>query len=121
MHSSKATKMKLNRFQKRILIILILLCLVTPAGIFLPAFFNAGDAWGEWSARTVKDLIGYVPQGLAKYSEAWNAPLTGYTVNAGDKSMVHQSGFYIVSGIIGATLTYIVMLIISKIILRNEK
>jgi hypothetical protein len=58
---------------------------------------------------------------LAKYSEVWKAPLTDYTLNSGDKSVVHQSGFYIVSGIIGATLTYIVMLIISKIIIRSEK
>jgi hypothetical protein len=113
--------MKLNRLQKRILIILLVLCLITPVGILLPMFFNTGDAWGEWSARTVKDLIGYVPHGLAKYSEVWKAPLTDYTLNSGDKSVVHQSGFYIVSGIIGATLTYIVMLIISKIIIRNEK
>jgi len=113
--------MGLNRLQKRILIILIILCLVTPAGILLPMFFNAGDAWGEWSAQTIKDLIGYVPQGLAKYSDAWKAPLTDYTLNAGDKSVIHQSGFYLVSGIIGATLTYVVMLIISKIIIRNEK
>jgi hypothetical protein len=113
--------MKLNRLQKRILIILLVLCLITPVGILLPMFFNTGDAWGEWSARTVKDLIGYVPKGLAKYSEVWKAPLTDYTLNSGDKSVVHQSGFYIVSGIIGATLTYIVMLIISKIIIRNEK
>jgi hypothetical protein len=113
--------MGLNRLQKRILIIMILLCLITPVGILLPMFFNAGDAWGEWSAQTVKDLTGYVPGGLAKYSEVWKAPLTDYTLNSGDKSVVHQSGFYIVSGIIGATLTYIIMLIISRIIVRNEK
>ncbi|HBC77014.1 MAG TPA: cobalamin biosynthesis protein [Bacteroidales bacterium] len=113
--------MGLNRLQKRILIILILLCLITPVGILLPMFFNAGDAWGEWSAQTIKDLTGYVPEGLAKYSEVWKAPLTDYTLNSGDNSIVHQSGFYIVSGIIGATITYILMLIISRIIVRNEK
>jgi len=113
--------MVLNRLQKRVLIILSLLCLVTPVGILLPMFFNAGDAWGEWSARTVKELIGYVPQGLAKYSGVWKAPLMDYTLNAGDKSVVHQSGYYIVSGIFGATLAYIVMLIITKIIVGNEK
>jgi cobalt/nickel transport protein len=113
--------MKLTRLQKRILIILVVLCLITPAGILLPMFFNAGHAWGEWSANTVKELIGYVPQGLAKYSNGWKAPLTDYTLNAGDKSVVHQSGFYVISGLLGATLTYIVMLIISKIIVRDEK
>lgn len=109
----------MNKLQKRILIILLLLCLITPVGILLPMFFNAGDAWGEWSAQTLKELVGYVPQGLSKYTDLWNAPLPDYTINAGDKSVVHQSGFYIVSGIFGATLTYIVMLLLSKLIIKN--
>jgi hypothetical protein len=119
MRSEKGTNMKMNKLQKKILIVLLLLCLITPLGILLPMLFNAGDAWGEWSAQTVKDLIGYIPQGLAKYTDIWNSPLTDYTMNAGDKSVVHQSGFYIVSGIFGATLTYIVMLLLSKLIIKN--
>jgi cobalt/nickel transport protein len=121
MLSGKGVKMNLDKFQKKILIILLLLCLITPVGILLPAFFNAGDAWGEWSAQTLKDLVGYVPQGLAKYSDIWEAPLPDYTINSQDKSVVHQSGFYIVSGIIGATVTYIVMLLISKLIIRRNE
>jgi cobalt/nickel transport protein len=113
--------MKLDKLQKRILIILLLLCLITPVGILLPMYFNAGDAWGEWSAQTVKDLLGYIPQGLAKYSDMWKAPLPDYKIDTGDTSVSHQSGYYIVSGIIGATVTYIVMLIISKLIVRNGK
>ncbi len=103
------------------LITLLVLCIATPAGIFLPMFFNAGDAWGEWSAQTVKELVGYVPAGLAKYSNVWKAPLADYTVNSTDTSVVHQSGYYIVSGIVGATATYLVMLLISKLIIRNGK
>lgn len=110
---------KMNKLQKKILIVLLLLCFITPIGILLPVFFNAGDAWGEWSAQTVKDLIGYVPKGLAKYSDVWKAPLIDYTVNSEDKSIIHQSGYYIVSGIIGATVTFVVMVLISKLIVRN--
>jgi cobalt/nickel transport protein len=117
--SGKEVRIKMSKLQKKILFLLILLCLITPVGILLPMFFNAGDAWGEWSARTVKDLIGYVPQGLEKYSAVWKAPLTDYTMNNGDTSVVHQSGYYLVSGIIGATVTYIVMLLISRLIIRN--
>lgn len=113
--------MKLNKLQKKILIILILLCLITPVGILLPMYFNTGEAWGEWSAQTVKSLIGYVPNGLAKYSDIWQAPINGYTMNGGDKSVVHQSGYYVVSCIIGATIAYLVMLVISKIITRNDR
>lgn len=113
--------MKLNKFQKKILIVLLVLCFITPLGIVLPMFFNAGDAWGEWSAETVKSLIGYVPQGLAQYTDTWKAPFTDYTFNSRDTSVIHQSGYYIVSGIIGATLTFVVTLLISKIIVRNGK
>jgi cobalt/nickel transport protein len=110
-----------DKLRKKILIILLILCIITPVGILLPAFVNAGDAWGEWSAQTLKDLIGYVPKGLEKYSDLWKAPLADYTLNGGDKSMVHQSGYYIVSGILGATAAYVLMLIISNLIVRRNK
>jgi hypothetical protein len=119
MLSGKEVKMKTGKLQKKILIMLILLCLMTPVGILLPVCFNAGDAWGEWSAQTVKDMTGYMPQGLAKYSHTWKAPLPDYNINNSDKSVVHRSGYYIVSGIFGATVTYIVMLLISRLIVRN--
>ncbi len=113
--------MKPDKLQKKILVILLFLCLMTPVGILLPMVFNAGTAWGEWSAGTLKDLIGYVPRGLAKYSDVWKAPLTDYTVKGGDPSVIHQSGYYIVCGIIGATVTYVLMLLISRFIIRNGK
>jgi cobalt/nickel transport protein len=121
MLSGKGVRMKLDKLQKKILVILLLLCLITPIGILLPMFFNAGNAWGEWSAQTVKDFVGYVPQGLAKYSDVWKAPLPDYTINSKDTSVIHQSGFYLVSGIIGATVTYVVMLLISKFIVRSRE
>lgn len=121
MLSARGVKMKTDKLQKKILIFLLLLCLITPAGIFLPAWFNAGDAWGEWSAQTVKDMTGYVPKGLAKYSDVWEAPLPDYNINGSNKSVVHRSGFYIVSGIAGATGSYVVMLLISRLIVRNGK
>jgi cobalt/nickel transport protein len=121
MHSEKRVIMKMNRLQKKILILLLLLCLITPAGILLPVLFNTGSAWGEWSAQTMKELVGYVPKGLEKYSDLWKAPLTDYSVSNADKSSVHQSGYYIVSGIIGATIAYVVMLLIFRLIVRNGK
>lgn len=121
MLSGKQLKMKPDRLRKRILIILLTLCIIMPAGILLPMYFNAGNGWGEWSARTMNDLIGYVPEGLKKYTALWNAPLSEYSINSGDKSPVHQSGYYIVSGIIGATAVYLVTIILSRIIVRKRK
>jgi cobalt/nickel transport protein len=113
--------MRMNNLQKKVLFALLVLCVITPAGIVLPMFFNAGDAWGEWSAQTVKDLVGYVPEGLAKYTDGWKAPMNDYTLNSQDVSVAHRSGYYIVSGIIGATAAYVLMLLISKLVVRNGK
>jgi len=113
------TEVKRNKLQKKILVVLLILCLITPIGILLPAYFNTGNAWGEWSAQTVKELVGYVPRGLAKYSDIWKAPLPDYNFKNANRSIIHKSGYYIVSGIIGATVTYVVMLLISKLIVRN--
>ena len=113
--------MRINKLHKRILVFLLVLCLATPAGILIPAVFDAGDAWGEWSAITVKDMLGYVPRGLEKYTHTWKAPLPDYSLNAHDASEVHQSGYYIVCGIFGAAITYSVLLIITQMVSGNEK
>jgi hypothetical protein len=111
--------MKMNKLQKRILLLLVTLCLLTPVGILLPVYFNAGDAWGEWSAQTVKDLAGYVPKGLAKYTNSGKAPLADYIINSEASSEAHKSGYYLVAGIAGSALTYITMLLISRLIVKN--
>src|SRR5664279_916176 len=121
MLSGMEVKVRMNKLQKKILIILILLCLITPVGILLPAFTSTGDAWGEWSAQTVKELVGYVPKGLRKYSDIWKAPIQDYSARREDPSIVHRSGYYLVSGILGATVTYIIMLLISRLIIKNGK
>jgi hypothetical protein len=114
-------EIKMTRLQKKILIFLLVMALITPAGIFLPMFFDAGDAWGEWSAQTVKGLIGYVPEDLAKYTDTWKAPVADYTLNGNDPSLSRQSVYYIVSGIAGATFAFGVTWLLSKIIIRNGK
>ena len=121
MHITGVMHMKPNDLQRKILYFLLLLCFLTPVGILLPMVFHTGDAWGEWSARTIHDLLGFVPKGLAKYSGVWNAPLRDYAANLHDKSVVHQTGYYLVSAVAGTTVTYIVMLLISKWIIKNGK
>jgi cobalt/nickel transport protein len=121
MLSGREVKMRMNKLQKKILIILLFLCLITPVGILLPAFTNTGDAWGEWSAQTVKELVGYVPEGLRRYSDIWKAPIQDYSDRKEDPSIVHRSGYYLVSGIFGATVTYVIMLLISRLIIKNGK
>jgi cobalt/nickel transport protein len=112
-------EVKMNKLQKKILIFLVILALLTPIGILLPMVFNAGDAWGEWSAETVEKLIGYVPEGLQKYTDTYKAPMADYSVNPNDASVTHQSFYYIISGILGAGVTLVVTILISKLIIRK--
>ena len=111
----------MNKFQKKIIVFLLVLAVIAPVGILLPMAFKTNDAWGEWSAETVKGLIGYVPQGLQKYSETYKAPMTDYSLNVNDKSVTHQSLFYILSGIAGVAATFGLTFLISKFIIKNGK
>ncbi len=109
----------MNKLQKRILIFLLVMTILTPVGILLPMTFDAGDAWGEWSADTVEGLIGYVPEGLQEYSDAYQAPMADYSLNADDPSVGNQSGYYILSGIVGAAITLGLTWLLSKLIIRK--
>jgi hypothetical protein len=67
----------------------------------------------------VNGQLSYVPKGLLKYSDVWKAPFPDYTIRSKNSNVVHQSGYYLVTGVIGATVTYLVILIISRLIIRN--
>ena len=111
----------MNKLKKKIIIVLAILVILTPTGILLPMVFNANDAWGEWSAETMKTLIGYVPEGLQKYSDAYKAPLPDYSLNGDDPSTTHQSLYYILSGFTGVIATFGLTFLISKLIIKHGK
>ena len=64
---------------KKLWIGIAVLIILTPLGLILPDYFKAGDAWGEWGSDTIQKLVGYVPQGIEKLSNLWNAPLPDYS------------------------------------------
>jgi cobalt/nickel transport system permease protein len=60
-----------------------------------------GDAWGEWAAEDLADMVGYTPQGLAEGWE-WNSLLPDYAVGA-----LPEWVGYIASAVIGVALLVI--------------
>jgi len=90
-----------EKIRKKIIIGLIAAALITPIGIFLPVWFNAGDAWGEWSTETVDEKLGYVPEGMQEDADIWNAPMPDYSLGKENRTMGEQSLAYILSAIIG--------------------
>lgn len=81
---------------------LVILILLSPLGLFLPEYFKAGDAWGEWGSDSLKELVGYVPQGLDKLSSLWSAPIPDYAFKGWEeKGLAHLSIAYIASAVLG--------------------
>ena len=100
---------------------LAILIVLSPIGLLLPERFKAGDAWGEWGVEKVKELVGYIPQGLEKLSSLWIAPLPDYALKGSEgKGLSHLSFTYIMSAVIGVMIIISIMFIIGKILSRKR-
>jgi hypothetical protein len=97
------------------------MALLSPLGLILPQKMNSGGAWGEWDAETLKQMLGYVPEGLMRMADVWVAPIKGYGMGDAQTALWVKMAFYIVCGLIGLALVAIVMYAISKLVLKNER
>ena len=82
--------------------ILIVLALLTPLGLWLPARFDAGDAWGEWGPEDLGVEVGFIPRQLGRLAGLWRAPAPYYAPHGwGEKPLAVQSAAYIASALLG--------------------
>ena len=98
------------------------LALLTPLGIFLPDHFKTGSAWGEWGTGEVRSLVGYIPQGLARFATLWNAPVPDYAFKGWEGSgLPRLSLAYIFSAAGGIILSVACIMIIARLLGKKEK
>ena len=98
-----------------------ILILLSPLGLILPEYFKAGDAWGEWGTGRIKELVGYIPQGLEKLSRLWSAPIPNYAFNGWEEKGPGSLSFaYIISAIIGILITICLVLIIGRQLTKKK-
>lgn len=107
--------------QKKLLIGLVIMALLSPMGIALPKKFNAEDAWGEWGLDKIEKMLGYVPLGMKRIAELWKAPIQDYNLEGEGASMTTQIISYIASGILGILLTAACIFLIAKFLGKHEK
>ncbi len=94
---------------------LILLVLLSPVGLILPELFKSGPAWGEWSLQEIEKMIGFVPEGLKKWADLWSAPFSEYNFSGWEKKgLFHSSLGYILSGLLGVGMVFLVTLLLGK-------
>jgi len=98
-----------------------ILIVLSPLGLILPGYFKAGSAWGEWGLEELRKLVGYIPQGLAKLSSLWNAPMPDYALTGWEeKGLSHSSFAYIISALVGVIIVVFVVLLIGKILAKKD-
>jgi len=97
-----------------------ILIVLSPLGLMMPERFKAGSAWGEWGVAEVQKLVGYVPNGLAKLSTIWNAPIPDYAFKGwGRKGLSHLNFAYIISAIVGIAIISVVAWFIGKMLAKK--
>jgi cobalt/nickel transport system permease protein len=91
---------------------LAVMIVLVPVGLLAP-----GTAWGEWSTRQLSSLgLAFIPQGLAKLSGLWSAPLLGYNLPA----LKNASLGYILSGITGTIVIGIVAWLFTMLVTARK-
>jgi cobalt/nickel transport system permease protein len=96
------------------------LVLLSPLGLILPATLGAGSAWGEWSAKEIEKLVGFVPHGLARLGEVWRAPLPGYGPAAGAPTWV-LAWVYPLAAALGVAVILLVVVVARRWLIRPER
>lgn len=111
----------MTSFQKKIWLGLSIMALLTPLGLILPELFEAGEAWGEWGAESLKKILGYIPEGLKRMAELWKAPFPDYSFGSEEATLVKQIIFYLISGIIGVAVAGGAVYIIGKLWIKHGR
>jgi len=68
--------------------------------------------------NSVKEQIGFVPEGMKKDSEIWKAPVADYTLSAEEGNLCESSVHYIISALIGIFVIGLFTLVLYKIFKR---
>jgi hypothetical protein len=101
---------------------LFALIVLSPLGLILPARFNGGSAWGEWSSEEIQKLVGYVPVGMSRLGELQKAPLPDYAFRGQESAPLPALCIsYVVSALVGVAVVAGMAILIGKALARRER
>jgi len=103
---------------KKLWLGLVLMALLSPLGLVLPAVIAAVDAWGEWSSETLRLMLGYLPEGMALEADWWPAPLPDYNLGTAEGS-AGQALAYVASAHLGGLAVGLVGYGIWRLLVRH--
>ena len=106
---------------KKLWISIGVLVLLSPLGLIIPQWFGSEGAWGEWGPDTIEKMVGFMPQGMKRLAQKWEAPMEGYAVPGQGKGFAGENFGYIITGIIGIAVASGLMFLIAKLLIRRKK
>lgn len=101
---------------KPILIALLVLVVLTPAGLFA-----TGTAWGEYGMDEIREMVGYIPKGMAQMADKWNALMPDYSLPALGGGQASSVGGYILSAVVGIAVVGLLIFLMSKLFGKDGK
>jgi cobalt/nickel transport system permease protein len=115
-YEASGQKVSFFKRYKAFLIGLLVLIVLTPLGLFA-----TGTAWGEWGTDEIKEMWGYVPQGLNKFSDFWKALMPDYSIPGMEGSFLQSSVGYIASAVIGILVITILLILSARFIAKKKE
>ena len=95
--------------KKRLYTIVAILFVLVPLGLLSPY-----AAWGEWENDHYKELLGFIPKGIAE-ADGVNALIPDYALSG-----ISDTSSYYLSALLGVLLLFGIYYILLKV-LKNEK
>ena len=99
-----------------ILIALLVLVVLTPIGLIA-----TGTAWGEYGTDEIKNMVGYIPRGMAQMADKWNALMPDYSLPALGDGQAASIGGYILSAVVGIAVVGLLIFLLSKLFSKNSR
>ena len=97
-----------------------ILALLSPFGLLLPRLIGAGGAWGEWTPEEVREMTGFMPEGMRRLTKAWSSPLADYTIPGQGGGMGGDGLGYLIAAVLGIAIIAAVMFLLSKLLSRKK-
>ncbi|MBP7846573.1 MAG: cobalt transporter CbiM [Burkholderiales bacterium] len=101
---------------KAVLWVLFGAVILSPLGLL-----TSGTAYGEWAPEEVKQLIGYIPAGMAQHADKWHALMPDYSLPKFGAGFMSQSMGYVLSALVGILVISALILLSAKLTRRLEK
>lgn len=107
--------MENDGFKLRPLVItLLLMLLFVPLGLLATA-----TAWGEWSSGEVGQELGFIPDGMERFSGLWPGILPDYALPGTGEGFWASTPGYLLSGAVGIALVAVTALLVVRLLRRR--